>query len=130
MSTKQTKTQISLGDLLKTQRKKLKYSYSDVYLATRIRKTSIKMMEENDFSFSSTPVIIKNYLLSYAKFLGLDGNAIIELYEQSYKIESEAGVKTIKEKIKNNNFPKSILIIAALLLALLFFRIYLLGQIN
>ncbi len=71
-----------LGKLLQQTRKKKKYSFEKIHSATRISQRYIKALEESDSKVFSAEFYHRSTLKNYAKFLGLDINEVLKLYEQ------------------------------------------------
>jgi cytoskeletal protein RodZ len=94
-----------LGKLLQQTRKKKKYSFEKVHKATRISQKYIKALEESDSSVFPAELYHKSSLKTYAKFLELDVNEVLKLYEQEkneiqYDLFSN---EEIKKDIKKND---------------------------
>lgn len=71
------------GKVLQQARKKKRYSIDRVYKATKIKREFIEALENDEPSVFPAELYYKNFLRTYAHFLALDANEIIEIYEQS-----------------------------------------------
>ncbi len=79
-----------IGQILKKRRQSLKLSLTDVELATKIRGKFLIALENNDYESLRHDIYSKNFVQSYAEFLGLNGRVLAKQYiEERGKIESE-----------------------------------------
>lgn len=85
-----------LGDLLRETREQKNLSLEDAEKGTNIRKLYIKAIEDGDYDKLPGEVFLKGFMKTYAKFLGLDGQKIIE----QYKAE-KSGVKLLPSDDEN-----------------------------
>ena len=76
------------GKVLQQARKKKRYSLDKIHKATRIKKEFIEGLENDNVSAFPAELYYKNFLKTYAQFLALDPNEMINLYEQS-KLEQQ-----------------------------------------
>lgn len=101
-----------LGKLLQQTRKKKKYSFEKIHSATRISQRYIKALEESDSKAFSAEFYHRSTLKNYAKFLGLDINEVLKLYEQEkneiqYDLFSDDEINKQKKDNKKSS-PKNI----------------------
>jgi cytoskeletal protein RodZ len=88
----------SIGERLKKARQAKKITLEDAYSKTKIHTNILQALEENRFQEYS-PVYIKGFLKIYAKFLGLDTEAILqELRDSSALKKPEPSVKEVPKK--------------------------------
>lgn len=87
-----------LGDLLRQTREQKNLSLDDVEKGTNIRKLYIKAIEDGNYDKLPGEVFLKGFIKTYGKFLGLDGQKLIEQYkaEKNPPISSEAKTDTTK----------------------------------
>lgn len=71
-----------LGKLLQQTRKKKKYSLEEVHKLTKISQKYIKALEESDPSVFPAELYRRSFLKNYAKFLGLNVDEVVKMYEQ------------------------------------------------
>lgn len=71
-----------LGDLLRKTREEKNLSLNDIENETKIRKLYIKAIEEGDYGKIPGEVFLKGFIKTYAKILGLDGQALVEEYKK------------------------------------------------
>ena len=65
---------------LKRLREALEVDISEIFQMTRISKTTIAKIEENEFSSLPAEVFLKSFLKSYAEILQIDPQHVIEGY--------------------------------------------------
>ena len=95
-----------LGKLLQQTRKRKKYSLDKVNKLTRLSLKYIKALEESDSSVFPAEIYHKSSLKNYAKFLELDIDEVLELYEKEktgvqYELFSEEEIN--KQIVKKDN---------------------------
>ncbi|MDZ4063207.1 MAG: helix-turn-helix domain-containing protein, partial [Coriobacteriia bacterium] len=72
----------TLGETLSSARRALGASIADAEQETRIRTRSLEALERADYDKLPNPAYVKGYIISYAKFLGLDPAPLLELYRE------------------------------------------------
>lgn len=72
-----------LGNQLREAREAAGLSLPDVEEATRIRRALLQALEEERFSDLPGDVYTKGFIRNYARFLGLDGDAMVAEYNRS-----------------------------------------------
>lgn len=75
------KTQSDNSQELKIKRESLGLSLQDVFQKTRIRSTYLQAIENNEFHLLPASVYTKNFIKTYAKFLGVDEKPIMKDYD-------------------------------------------------
>ncbi len=68
----------TLGDKLRDARQRLQLSLDDVESATKIRKKYLIALEQEDFARLPALIYAKGFLRTYALFLGLDADTLVE----------------------------------------------------
>jgi cytoskeleton protein RodZ len=86
----------SVGKYLKAERESQKLSLQEVSEATKIRELLLGAIEEDRYDLISSPVYVKGFVDAYARYLGLDPNAIILKYQEYY--EKKTPLKGTKEE--------------------------------
>ena len=66
---------------LKTKREALGLSLADIFQRTRISVSNLQAMEDNNFHLLPTAAYTKNFIKTYARTLGIDGEPILVKYE-------------------------------------------------
>jgi len=83
----------SVGELLRTERESRGHSVADVAKATRMSTGIIQALEDDRFSVLPAPVYVKGHLRTYARFLGLDEEEVVQKYlrftEQQESVEPD-----------------------------------------
>ncbi|MBN2123874.1 MAG: DUF4115 domain-containing protein [Deltaproteobacteria bacterium] len=77
-----------VGTLLRNEREKRGWSLKEVAEVTRLRVHVIEALENEDWKSLPPPVFIKGFIRSYARTLGLDHKAALELYGLSGHVDS------------------------------------------
>ncbi len=118
----------TLGKLLRSQRESQKISLKEVAKNIKVRETILSALEEDRHDLLPPPTYVKGFLLSYAKYLKLDPDEVLQHYEPPMKREplhilSPPPPSKAKEKMLWNT--KQILIVIGVLLgSLLFFYFF------
>lgn len=88
-----------LGDLLRETREQKNLSLEDIEKGTNIRKLYIKAIEDGNYDKLPGEVFLKGFIKTYGKFLGLDGQKLIEQYkaEKNGNVRSAKSVEANKE---------------------------------
>jgi len=71
-----------IGTLLKQRREQRGISLEDAALHTRIRKTHLESLENNQFSDLPGQVYVTGFIRVYANYLGLDSNPLLAQLEE------------------------------------------------
>lgn len=69
---------------MKSQRKKQKLTYNQVYSRIKIHPNYIKALEQNDYSVFDGKIHAKGFLKIYAELLNLNVNQILALWRREY----------------------------------------------
>jgi transcriptional regulator with XRE-family HTH domain len=80
----------SVGELLRREREAQGKSVEDVAKVTRMSAQTLAAIEEDRFGALPAPVYVKGHLRTYARFLGLDEEEIIQRYMRSTKQDEPA----------------------------------------
>jgi len=80
----------SVGELLRREREAQGKSVEDVAKVTRMSSQTLAAIEEDRFSALPAPVYVKGHLRTYARFLGLDEDKIVDRYMRSTKQQESA----------------------------------------
>jgi cytoskeletal protein RodZ len=70
----------SVGELLRKEREAQGKTIEDVVRITKMSSLIIKALEGDHFSALPAPVYVKGHLRTYARFLGLNEDAVVEKY--------------------------------------------------
>ncbi|MGI6576390.1 MAG: helix-turn-helix domain-containing protein [bacterium] len=119
----------SIGQLLKQAREEQGYTLRDVEEETKIRIRYIQALEEEDFASLPGQVYVKGFLRSYAKFLGISGDKLINMFntlkgeekKQEKKSEEKITIKAKEKPLPLLAILRGIVIIALLAVAISYF---------
>lgn len=78
-----------LGLYLKNIREERKVSLSQIAQELKTKPDFVQAIESNDFDKLPAPTYVKGFLRSYAKYLELDPDQIIAIYNKHYPNQSE-----------------------------------------
>ena len=70
----------SVGELLKHEREAQGKSIEDVSKATKMSRLILEALEADHFSALPAPVYVKGHLRTYARFLGLSEDSVVDKY--------------------------------------------------
>lgn len=85
---------------LKEKREELCLSLKDVFGRTRISVVYLEAIENGDFHLLPLPIYAKNFINTYARFLGVDSKLILALYEDYL------GSLNVLENIPSEDIPE------------------------
>jgi cytoskeletal protein RodZ len=71
----------TLGETLRQARLDKSVSLADAARDTRIRRSYLEALEAEDVASLPPPVYTRGFLRTYAEYLGLDGQAMVDLYQ-------------------------------------------------
>lgn len=74
-----------IGNSLREARIRKGLSVKDVEDVTKIRSKYLEALEEDDFEVLPGPTFVKGFLRTYALFLKLDADAVVDEYRSSYE---------------------------------------------
>ncbi len=78
-----------IGAILSAARRERGVSLSDAAAETRIRESYLAALEEEEFSALGGDVYVKGFLRSYARFLGLQPEPLLQQYRQQHEALEE-----------------------------------------
>lgn len=96
---------MTIGEKLRNAREENGITLTEVENETKIRRKYIVALENEDFDVLPGKVYVKGFLRNYARFLGVDGDALVEEYEDLFH---RPEVEPIMEKITPTNFEKPV----------------------
>jgi DNA-binding transcriptional regulator YiaG len=77
------------GETLKSIREKLHISLDDMAMATRIQRSHLVNIEEENFAELPVPVYTRGFVVNYAKFLNLDPEEVAKSYMEHYRLGAD-----------------------------------------
>ncbi len=114
----------SLGELLKETRTNLNFSLSQVAKDTYIDIKYLEALEEEEFSVFPGEAYLKGFLRTYASYLKLDPDIIIEKYQKIKIAETPTPIEQLIPKPKFNFKPIFYIGIIIIILPFLGFGVF------
>lgn len=74
-----------IGETLRAARRQQSISLADAAAATRVRETYLAALEEEEFTALGGDVYVKGFLRSYARYLALDPEPLIDAYRREHE---------------------------------------------
>src|SRR3954471_8958336 len=78
-----------IGDRLREARMRQKIDVADVEAATKIRAKYLRALENEEFGLLPGPTFAKTFLRTYADYLGLDAQLLVEEYRVEHEPRGE-----------------------------------------
>ena len=75
--------EITLGSLLRTSREERHIDLDAVVKATNVRRHYLEALENEEWEKLPSKVFVKGFLRSYAEFLGLDTETVLDYYQKA-----------------------------------------------
>ncbi len=79
----------SLGETLAAERRRQAKTLIDAETATCIRSRMLEALEHDDFASLPSPAYVKGYIQSYAKFLDVPAEPLLEQYRAEVRLHDE-----------------------------------------
>lgn len=76
---------LGIGDTLRAARRQQRGSLSDAAAETRVRESYLAALEEEQWGALGGDVYVKGFLRSYAKYLGLDPDPLVDTYRAEFE---------------------------------------------
>src|SRR2546421_12255996 len=89
MATRDEGAGLAIGEVLKRTRTRRKLDIHTVEQQTKIRTKYLRALENEEWDVLPGPAYAKGFLRTYAQFLGLDGDALVDEYRRT--VESSLG---------------------------------------
>lgn len=119
----------TFGETLRQARLDKGVSLAEAEQETRIRRRYLEALEAEDFATLPSPVYTRGFVRTYAEYLGLNAQAIVELYQPTTR---RAPAPTLRPAIPHIAIPREIpvrpLLYALGALLLVVALVYLWGQ--
>jgi cytoskeleton protein RodZ len=80
---------VAIGERLREARMRQKIDIAEVEAATKIRAKYLRALENEEFSLLPGNTFVKTFLRTYAEYLGLDSQLLIEEYRVDYEPRGE-----------------------------------------
>ncbi|HVL99894.1 MAG TPA: RodZ domain-containing protein [Egibacteraceae bacterium] len=78
-----------IGETLRAARRRHGRTLADAAAETRVRESYLAALEEEEFAALGGGVYVKGFLRSYAKFLSLDPEPLLEAYRAEYERDED-----------------------------------------
>jgi cytoskeleton protein RodZ len=80
---------VAIGERLREARMRQKIDIADVETATKIRAKYLRALENEEFGLLPGNTFVKTFLRTYAEYLGLDPQLLLEEYRAEYEPRAE-----------------------------------------
>jgi cytoskeletal protein RodZ len=90
-----------VGKYLKQAREKKSYTLEDMTELTNIEQKYLQALEKEEYDLLPSPFYARVFLKTYAKYLNLNVNSVVQLYESS-----QASQQSLTPKIEAIELPK------------------------
>ncbi len=90
----------TVGEILRAERLKKSLSIKDVESTISIRALYLNAIEEGNYDVVPGEVYLKGFIRNYATFLGLDSQAVMELYRQNKEQPKEHEIEEKSQEVK------------------------------
>lgn len=121
----------TVGEILKTARKKKKIKLDEVAKATKIKKEFLRAIEKNDWRKIPFEVTARGFIKNYAEFLGLSSKSVLAVFRRDFNFDPKKEIvpKEILKTLGDSRFswsPKATLalIVFVTFLTLVFYLGY------
>ncbi len=118
---------LTLGEKLKKLRGDFRMSLTDVSKATRIQVKYLEFLENGEYEKLPADVYVRGFLRSYARYLNIDEQALVKLYERERNIRENLGHDT-HQKTSAFSLPPASLVITSRSLILVLIGLLLFGS--
>lgn len=98
---------VNIGDSLREARIRRNLTIKDVEAATKIRGKYLEALEQEDFEVLPGATCVKGFLRTYATFLKLDADSLVEAYKSQFEPRTEDGPIIRPEVAKQRRTPTS-----------------------
>ena len=90
MATRDEGDGLPIGEVLKRTRTRRKVDIHTVEQQTKIRTKYLRALENEEWDVLPGPAYAKGFLRTYAQFLGLDGDALVDEYRRTVEAALDA----------------------------------------
>lgn len=102
--TKKVETVLTVGECLKRKREELNISLKDISEKLKIKIGYLENLEMDDYENLPPDVYVRGFVKSYAQFVGLNPEKMVNIYNREKKIENKIKKKSKKEEVYANKF--------------------------
>ena len=94
----------SVADWVRSQRESLGLSQEAVAEQLFLTTTFIRYLDAGEFDRFPKQAFVRGYLRSYARVIGLDGDAVVRQFDSEFRTEPQEAVAELSSSIKANRF--------------------------
>lgn len=102
---------LTLGEKLKKLRGDFRMSLSEISKVTRIQVKYLEYLENGEYTKLPAEVYVRGFLRSYARYLNIDEQALVKLYDRERHIQENLSHETLKKTFNVKNVSISSLVI-------------------
>jgi cytoskeletal protein RodZ len=84
---------VAIGERLREARMRQKIDIAEVESATKIRAKYLRALENEEFGLLPGTTFVKTFMRTYAEYLGLDAQLLIEEYRVDYEPRGESDIQ-------------------------------------
>jgi cytoskeleton protein RodZ len=84
---------VAIGERLREARMRQKIDIAEVEAATKIRAKYLRALENEEFGLLPGNTFVKTFMRTYAEYLGLDAQLLIEEYRVDYEPRGESDIQ-------------------------------------
>ena len=125
--THEASQETTLGRLLRTSREERHIDLDAVVKATKVRRHYLEALENEDWGALPSQVFVKGFLRSYAEFLGLDKDMLLDYYQKAVPRERYQP-HVLQSMSTQSTLWRRIIIISLLVMVLIGVIIYVRGN--
>lgn len=101
---------LTLGEKLRKLRADFRMSLQDVSKVTRIQVKYLESLESGQYEKLPADVYVRGFLRSYARYLNVDEQALVKLYERERNIQANLGLEVATKTGQSSFAPLSFVI--------------------
>ena len=94
----------SVADWVRSQRESLRLSQEEVAEQLFLTTTFIRYLDAGEFDRFPKQAFVRGYLRSYARVIGLDGDAVVRQFDSEFRTQPQEAVAELSSSIKANRF--------------------------
>lgn len=118
---------LTLGEKLIKLRSQYRMSLAEISKATRIQAKYLEALESGDYRGLPAEVYVRGFLRSYARYLGLEDDAFVKLYDKEKHIRTHLGQTVTERKQSSAAVLQQAWVVTPRTLALVAMAVILLG---
>jgi cytoskeleton protein RodZ len=114
---------LGIGATLRDARRRLGCSLADAAADTRVRESYLAALEQEDFAGLGGDVYVKGFITSYARFLELDPEPLVERYRSAVEqpgdgrgVPPRTGIRAVPGAGRERQLPPGALVLLGIVL--------------